>query len=212
MKFNPIKRGANRQKNEEQALYEVLDAGFLCHVAFTHGGMAHQIPTTYGRENHCLYLHGSSKNFMLNQLLNGQKVCISVTHLDGVVLAQTLFNTSANYRSAIVYGTAELVCEQSERMHALKVITEHIIPGRWDEVPLGSASEIKATLVVKIPIESASVKMRAGGPQGDEKDNSHVWSGHIPLNLTASEAIFDRKFGESHSPTESVKAFRQKFK
>jgi len=208
MKFNKIIRGNNRQENTKEDLYRVLDAGFLCHISFVYQEKAHSIPTAYGREGDIIYIHGSTKNHMLNQLLNNDEVCINVTHLDGVVLAQTLFNTSANYRSAVVYGKAELVAHENEEfLHGLKVITDHIIDGRWDEVFLETPSQLKATMLLKIPIRSASVKIRGGGPQGDENDYSDTWSGHIPMKLVAQEPIEDLKFNQQHVQPRSVKKF-----
>jgi nitroimidazol reductase NimA-like FMN-containing flavoprotein (pyridoxamine 5'-phosphate oxidase superfamily) len=212
MKFNKIIRGHNRQENTQEDLYRVLDAGFLCHVSFVFQGKAHSIPTAFGRDGDCIYLHGSTKNHMLIQLLKNDEVCLTVTHLDGVVLAQTLFNTSANYRSAVVYGTAELIDQDSEEfLHGLKVITDHIIKGRWDEVFLGTEAQLKATMLIKIPISSASVKIRAGGPQGDEEDYSDTWSGHIPMKLVAKEAVEDLKFNQHHSIPKSVSDFNTKY-
>lgn len=207
MKFNTIKRGHNRQENTDEKLYEVLDAGFLCHISFISKGTSHIIPTTYGRKGDTLYIHGSTNNHMLQELLNDQVACISVTHLDGIVLAQTLFNTSANYRTAIVYGKAEKITDPKEHIEGLKIITENIIKGRWDEVRTGTDAQLKATMVLKIPIESASVKIRAGGPQGDEADFEDVWSGHLPLTLKAEMPVEDLKFGKTHPKTKSVEDF-----
>ncbi len=208
MKFNKIIRGNNRQENTKEDLYCVLDAGFLCHVSFVYQGKAHSIPTAFGREGDTIYIHGSTKNHMLNQLLKNDEVCINVTHLDGVVLAQTLFNTSANYRSAVVYGKAALVAHESEEfLHGLKIITDHIIDGRWDEVFLGTPSQLKATMLLRIPISSASVKIRGGGPEGDENDYSDTWSGLIPMKLVAQEPIEDLKFNQQHELPKSVKKF-----
>lgn len=212
MKFNKIIRGNNRQENTQKDLYNVLDAGFLCHISFLHGGKAHAIPTAFGRDGDCIYIHGSTKNHMLNELLNNDEVCLTTTHLDGVVLAQTLFNTSANYRSAVVYGKAERVNQDSEEfLHGLKVITDHIIDGRWEEVFLGTEAQLKATMLLKIPISSASVKIRAGGPEGDEEDYSNTWSGHIPMKLVAKEAVEDLKFNEKHDLPRSVNEFNKKY-
>ncbi len=213
MKFNKIIRGHNRQENTQEDLYRVLDAGFLCHISFVYKGRAHSIPTAYGRDGDLIYIHGSTKNHMLNQLLENDEICINVTHLDGVVLAQTLFNTSANYRSAVVYGKAERVDQDSQEfLHGLKVITDHIIDGRWEEVFLGTEAQLKATMLLKIPIGSASVKIRAAGPEGDEDDYSDTWSGHIPLKLVSQEAEEDLKFNINHPLPKSVTDFKKKYK
>lgn len=207
MEFNKIIRGANRAANDEKAVYEILDAGFLCHVAFQHNGQTMMIPTAYGRKEDALYFHGSSKNFMLNQIVSGSSICIGVTHLDGIVLAKTLFDTSANYRSVVLFGKAELLTDPDERLEGLKIITENIIKGRWNEVTVGSENQLKATMVVKFTIEKASAKVRQGGPQGDEEISDTVWSGHIPLYLRAGEPITDLKFGTEPLVSESVNNF-----
>jgi hypothetical protein len=209
MEFNKIVRGAPRAANDEQSIYNILDAGFLCHVAFQHNGQTMMIPTAYGRKDDALYLHGSTKNFMLNQIINCDSICVGVTHLDGIVLARSLFDTSANYRSVVLFGKAVLLSEHDDRMKGLKIITENIIKGRWDEVTVGSESQLKATMVVKFTIERASAKIREGGPKGDEDILQEVWSGHIPISLRASEPVPDPKFGNNLEMTESIKSFWQ---
>ncbi len=210
MEFNKIIRGAARAANDEESICNILDAGFLCHIAFQHEGQTMMIPTAYGRKDDTLYIHGSTKNYMLNQIINGDTICIGVTHLDGIVLARTLFDTSANYRSAVLFGKAELITDYDERIEALKIISENIIKGRWNEVPVGSENQLKATMVVKFTIEKASAKIREGGPKGDEEITNEVWSGHIPISLTASKPVPDTKFGIELEMTESIKSFWQR--
>lgn len=212
MEFNKVIRGSNRAVYHEDAVFEILDAGFLCHVAFQHEGQTMIIPTAYGRKEDVLFIHGSTKNFMLNQLLNGQVACISVTHLDGIVLARTLFDTSANYRSAVLFGKATLVTDYQERIDGLKVITDNIIKDRWDEVPVGSENELKATMVIKFTIDKASAKIRSGGPEGDEENPNEVWSGHIPLVMKALSPVLDPKSEKEFDLTESVKNYWTKHK
>lgn len=211
MEFNKIIRGAKREKNDEQTVYQILDAGFLCHIAFQHQGQSMMIPTAYGRKGDLIYLHGSRKNFMLQQICNGQTACICVTHLDGVVLARTLFDTSANYRSVVVFGKAVIVEDESERVEGMRIITENIIKGRFDEVKLGTENEVAATLVVKFKIENASAKVRDAGPTGDEDEEEIVWSGIIPLSIKASEPIEDEKNKNNFEWSESVKSFLKKY-
>lgn len=212
MEFNKIVRGHKRSFNNEQYVYNILDAGFLCHVAFQHEGQTMIIPTSYGRKDDTLLLHGSRKNFMLNQIVDGQTICISVTHLDGVVLARTLIDTSANYRSVVLYGKAEIIEDETERLAALRVVSDHIIKGRWDEVPLGPENVLNATLVVRFRIEKASAKIRSGEPEGDEDKTNEIWSGYIPLRLKADEPIQDMKFGVKKEVTNSVKEYWEKNK
>lgn len=212
MEFNKIIRGHNRSANNEDSLYEVLDSGFLCHVAFQHEGQTMIIPTSYGRDGNTLLLHGSTKNFMLNQIANGHTICISVTHLDGIVLARTMIDTSANYRSAILYGKAEIVLDDEERRKAMHIVSDHIIKGRWAEVDMGPEKIFKATLVLRFTIENASVKIRSGGPEGDEDKTNVIWSGHIPLSLKAGEPVEDMKFGVKNELTKSVKNYLEMHK
>lgn len=210
MEFNKVIRGAKRAVYEESVIYEILDAGFLCHVAFQHQGQPMMIPTAYGREGNSIYLHGSNKNFMFSQILDGASICISVTHLDGVVLAKSLFHTSVNYRSVILFGKAILVEDDQERINGMKVITENIIKGRWDEVPLGTEQQINATMVVKFIIEKASAKIRNEGPAGDEDIKSDAWSGHIPLKIKASEPVQDKNASKKLPLCNSVKEYINK--
>jgi len=212
MEFNKITRGQNRSSNTEESIYAILDAGFLCHIAFQHEGQTMMIPTAYGRKDDALFIHGSKKNFMLNQIINGQTVCVGVTHLDGIVLARTLFDTSANYRSVVLFGKAEQIIDYDERIDALKIITENIIKGRWTEVPIGEENKVEATMVVKIKIDRASAKIRSGGPQGDENKINVVWSGEIPLMLKAGDPVQDLKFGVTLDMTNSVKTFWEEHK
>jgi nitroimidazol reductase NimA-like FMN-containing flavoprotein (pyridoxamine 5'-phosphate oxidase superfamily) len=207
MEFNKIIRGGNNAVNDTISVYHILDAGFICHVAFQQSGETMMIPTAYGRRDDTLFIHGSSKNQMLNAIINGQTICICVTHLDGIVLAKTLFDTSANYRSVVLFGKATLIEDNKERIEGLKVITENIIKGRWNEVPIGNENQLKATMIIKFRIEKASAKVRGGGPKGDEDQLNEVWSGHIPLSLKASQPVPAARPGKEFEITESVKHF-----
>ncbi len=212
MEFNKVVRGEKRAMNDVTSVHAILDAGFLCHVAFQHQGQTMMIPTAYGREEDCLYLHGSTKNFMLNQIIDGQTICISVTHLDGIVLAKSLFHTSVNYRSVVLFGKAFLLEDEKERIQGMKIITENIVPGRWDEVELGNESQLKATMVIKFRIERASAKIRNEGPLGDDEIKEEVWSGHIPIAMKALQPIQDNKFGLALEMSDSVKMYYEKNK
>jgi len=149
MLFNKIVRKANRAQNDEKSVYEFLDAGFVCHVAFQYEGCPMMIPTAYGRKDDTIYLHGSSKNFMLNEVCNGQTICIAVTLVDGVVLANNLFRSSINYRSVVLFGKAEKIVDQESKKQALKIICDNIADMRAGEVPLGSEKEIESTMVIR---------------------------------------------------------------
>ncbi|MES2560185.1 MAG: pyridoxamine 5'-phosphate oxidase family protein [Bacteroidota bacterium] len=207
MEFNKVVRGVKREVNDTENMNAILDAGFLCHVAIIHDGKPMIIPTAYGRKEDVIYLHGSTKNFILNQLVNGQTGCISVTHLDGLVLARSLFHTSVNYRSVVLFGKAITVVDEQERMEGLRIITDNIIGGRWNEVPVGTEQELKATMVVKFTIESASAKLRNEGPKGDEEMDNEVWSGVVPLVMKATDPVKDEKFDSDFPLPESVLNF-----
>lgn len=212
MEFNKIVRKADRGIYETEKINQILDDAFLCHVAFQHEGQTMMLPTAYGRKGEYLFLHASAKNFMFSQILNGQTICISVTHLDAIVLARTLFDASVNYRSVIMFGAVELVDDYEHKIEGLKIITDNIIKGRWEEVPSGTENEIKGTMVIKFKIERASAKVREGGPTGDEKRENEVWTGNIPLALKALDPIEDLKFGKKQQISKSVLQYLEKNK
>ncbi len=207
MKFNNVRRGMKREMNDIETVHAILDAGFICHVAFQHEGQPMIIPTAYGRSGNYLYLHGSTQNFMLRQMVNGQTACISITHVDGIVLAKSLFHTSVNYRSVVLFGKAEIVVDDEERIFGMKSITENIVKGRWDEVSIGTKQQLNATMVVKFTIDSASAKVRNEGCVGDDDIMDTVWSGVIPLKQQALQPIQDEKVGVQLPISESVRNF-----
>ncbi len=205
---NKVKRIPKRGHYDKATIYEILDAAFMCHVGFSIEGQPFVIPTAYGRDGDAIYLHGATTSRMLQHLEQaGMPACLTVTHLDGVVLARSTFNSSMNYRSAVVFGTATLL-EDDEKMHALEVITENIWKGRWDEARLPNAKEMKATKVLKLHIESASAKIRTGGP-GDEKSDYElpIWAGVIPMTTEYGAAIPDELLHEGIETPASVTSF-----
>lgn len=180
---NKIKRLPKRGHYDRETIYKILDAGFLCHVGFVAQGQPYVIPTSYGREGDQIYLHGSSKSRMMGSLEQGIPMCMTVTHLDGLVLARSAFHHSMNYRSAILFGTAAEV-HGEEKEKGLYLLSENILKGRWEEVRGPNAKELKATTVLRMTIESASAKIRTGPPGDDEEDYElAVWAGVVPLSL-----------------------------
>ncbi len=172
--------------------YRILDEAFLCHVGFVANGQPYVIPTSYGRDGDVLYIHGSAASRMLRQLDAGVPVCITVTLLDGLVLARSAFNHSMNYRSVVVLGTATLVSDPAEKLRALRLLTEHILPGRWEDSRQPNDKELKATSVLRLPIGEFSAKVRTGPPIDDEEDYAFpTWAGVIPLQMTAGRPIDD---------------------
>jgi nitroimidazol reductase NimA-like FMN-containing flavoprotein (pyridoxamine 5'-phosphate oxidase superfamily) len=187
-----VVREAQRGVYERAAAYEILDEGFICHVGFVLDGQPFVIPTGYGRSGDSLYIHGSAASRMLRNLDKGVPVCITVTLLDGLVLARSIFNHSMNYRSVVVLGTAVAVLDPKEKLEALKLLSEHILPGRWAESRQPNERELKQTLVLRLPIEEFSAKVRQGPPIDDEEDYAFpTWAGVIPLQIVSGAPIND---------------------
>jgi len=181
-----VKRLPKRGKYDAETVYQILDSAFVCHVGFSVDGQPYVIPTNYGRADETLYLHGSAASRMLRTLSGGVPMCVTVTHVDGVVLARSAFHHSVNYRSVVILGTARLVDDPAEKTEALRLFTEHVMKGRWDDVRQPTEQELKATTVLALPLEEVSAKVRTGGPVDDEGDyNLPVWAGVLPLETVA---------------------------
>jgi nitroimidazol reductase NimA-like FMN-containing flavoprotein (pyridoxamine 5'-phosphate oxidase superfamily) len=177
---------------DKAQVHAILDEGFLCHVGFTQDSQPFVIPTLYARSGETLYMHGSGASRMLQTLAQGVDVCVTVTLVDGYVLARSAFHHSMNYRSVTVLGRARLVTELAERMEALRVITDHIVPGRWDEVRGPNELEMKQTVVLALPLEEVAAKVRMGPPVDDEEDYAlPVWAGVVPIHTQLGEPLGD---------------------
>lgn len=187
-----LKRLPKRAEYERDKVYEILDEGFICHVGFVFDGHPYVIPTGYARVGNNLYIHGSSASRMLRTLKEAVDVCVTVTLMDGLVLARSAFHHSVNYRSVVILAKAVAVEDLAEKMEALRAFTEHIVPGRWDEVREPDEGELRATLVLSLPLVEASAKIRTGPPIDDEPDYEiPVWAGELPLHLTTGEPVAD---------------------
>jgi nitroimidazol reductase NimA-like FMN-containing flavoprotein (pyridoxamine 5'-phosphate oxidase superfamily) len=187
-------READRAVYDREAVYRILDEGFLCHLGFVVDGQPFVIPTSYGRKDDSLYIHGSAASRMLRQMKESVPVCVTVTLLDGFVLARSIFNHSMNYRSVVILGTARAVNDPKEKLEALRLLSEHILPGRWVESRQPNEKELKATSVMRLPIEEFSAKVRQGPAVDDEEDYAFsTWAGVIPLNLVAGEPVDDAR-------------------
>jgi hypothetical protein len=185
-------REPDRAVYDRAAAYKILDEGFICHVGFVVDGQPFVIPTGYGRNGDNLYIHGSAASRMLRRLDEGVAVCMTVTLVDGLVLARSIFNHSMNYRSVVILGTAVAVNEPKEKLEALRRLSEHIVPGRWVESRQPNEKELKATLVMRLPIEEFSAKIRQGPPVDDEADYRFpTWAGVIPLEIVAGKPVAD---------------------
>jgi nitroimidazol reductase NimA-like FMN-containing flavoprotein (pyridoxamine 5'-phosphate oxidase superfamily) len=196
-KFTPtsrtrLKRLPLRAEYDRAAVYRILDEAFICHVGFAQDGQPVVIPTGYARVDDRLYLHGSAASRMLRSLASGLDVCVTVTLVDGLVLARSAFHHSINYRSVVIFGRATLVEAEAEKMAALRAFSDHILPQRWNEVREPNPLELKATLVLALPLDEVSAKVRTGPPIDDKEDLSlPVWAGVVPLHLAAGTPIPD---------------------
>jgi uncharacterized protein len=189
-----VKRVPQRASYDPQQVYDILDEGLVCNLGFVVEGQPFVIPTAYGRLDDQLYIHGSPASRMLRTLDQGVEVCLTVTLLDGLVLARSAFHHSMNYRSVVLFGTATRVDDPSEKLTALKAFTDHVVPDRWAEVRPPNHQEMTGTLVLALPIAEASAKVRSGPPiDAPEDDALSVWAGEIPLRLTAAAPVADDK-------------------
>ena len=187
-----LKRLPKRGVYDRGVVYAILDEGFICHVGFVADGKPVVIPTGYARVDDQLYIHGSQASRMLRTLKKGIDVCVTVTLIDALVLARSAFHHSMNYRSVVVFGNATAIEEADAKLAALRALSEHMIPGRWDEVRWPNEQELKATTVLKLPLEEVSAKVRTGPPLDDEEDYAlKVWAGVLPLKLVAEEPVKD---------------------
>jgi len=191
-----VKRLAKRGVYDEAQVHAILDEGFLCHVGFAVDGQPYVIPTGYARVGETVYIHGSAASRMLRTLDEGVDVCLTVTLVDGFVLARSAFHHSMNYRSVVVLGKARLVTDTQAKLGALRSFTNHILPGRWDEVRQPTEQELKATSVLALPLKEVSAKVRTGPPIDDEEDYAFpVWAGVVPLRARVGEPVPDARLG-----------------
>jgi len=205
-----LKRIPKRGHFDRETIYKILDEAFICHIGFTVEGQTFVIPTAYGRKDDLLFVHGSAASRMMREMSKGIEVCLTVTLLDGLVLARSAFHHSINYRSVVIFGTAEIVTDEAEKNDALFAFTEHLIPNRWAEVREPNPKELKATTVLKLAINEASAKMRMGPPIDDDEDyDLDVWAGVIPLSTTVGEAISDDKLKSHIEVPRSVQKYRR---
>ena len=185
-----LKRRAQRGHYDRATVNAILDEALVCHIGFAHEGYVTVLPTAYVRHGDSLYVHGSTANRMFRAIRDGAEACVTVTLLDGVVLARSAFHQSMNYRCVVLYGGAREVTEESRKLEAMHWLLDHVAPGRWAEVRPPSPQELKQTLVLEFPIDEASAKVRSGPPLDDEEDlSAPCWAGEIPLCLIAREPV-----------------------
>ena len=207
-KRTELRRLPDRGSHDRETIDSILDAGFLAHVGFCLDGRPFVIPTLYGRDGERLYLHGSAASRMLRELETGVAVCVTVTLVDGLVLSRSAFDHSMNYRSIVAFGTARKVVDPEQKVKFLRVISEHLIAGRWAEVRGPSEKELKATMVLEFSIEEASSKVRSGPPLDDESDYGlPVWAGVLPLEIKSRPPIPDDKLVEGITLPDYVRRY-----
>ena len=196
-----LRRLPQRGAFDRESINRILDEGFICHVGFAVDGQPFVIPTGYARAGNRLFIHGSQASRMLRTLGQGIEVCLTVTLIDGLVLARSAFHHSMNYRSVVVFGQAAVVDEREKKLAALRALSEHMIPGRWDDVREPNEREFRLTTVLSLPLDEASAKVRTGPPLDDEEDYElSVWAGVIPLRLVADAPISDPRLPAEIGP------------
>jgi len=205
-----VVREPKRAVYDREQVYRILDEAFLCHVGFVVDGQPYVIPTSYGRRGDQLYIHGSAASRMLRNLEAGIPVCVEVTLLDGLVMARSIFNQSMNYRSVVLLGTAVAVHDADEKLEALRLLSEHIMPGRWNDVRPPNEKEMKATSVLRMPIDEFSAKVRTGPPEDDEEDYAVAcWAGVVPVAMTAGEPVTDPRTPVVPHPPEYAARYKR---
>ncbi|HTR36270.1 MAG TPA: pyridoxamine 5'-phosphate oxidase family protein [Bryobacteraceae bacterium] len=189
-----VKRRPTRGVYDKAQVHSILDQGFVCHLGFVVDGQPYVIPTGYARSGEVIYIHGSPASRMIRSASQQFDICLTVTLVDGFVLARSVFHHSMNYRSVVVLGRASVVNDPQEKVEALRCFTNHIAPGRWDEARQPTESELKATTVLSLPLEEVSAKIRTGPPVDDEEDFAvPVWAGVVPIRTELGEPIPDQR-------------------
>jgi len=205
-----VRRLPNRAAYDRATIHAILDEALVCHLGFVHADQPIVLPTLHARIGDRLYVHGSSASRMLGQLARGVAACITVTLVDGIVLARSAFHHSINYRSVVLLGTARLVTDPDDKLAALRAFTDQVVPGRWDEVRPPTPQELKATSVLWLPLDEASAKVRTGPPVDDDEDYAmDVWAGVLPLRLQALEPAADPRLTPGIRPPRYVTAYHR---
>lgn len=191
--------------HDRETIDAILDANYVCHIACIVEGSIRCVPTAYGRKDDHIYIHGSVKSTLLQAVAQGAEACITVTRLDGIVLARSLFHSSMNYHSVMLIGQGEEVSDKDEKMEGLRVVTESIWEGRWDEARIPNDGELKATTVIKILIKEGSAKIRTGGAVDNKEDyDLDIWAGVIPVIQSFGSPIADDKLKDGISLPPSI--------
>lgn len=205
-KINKVRQLQKKAHYDKTTVHAVLDAGLVAHVAFVQDGAPVVVPMIYGRVGATLYLHGARKARVIRLLERTDRACLNVTLVDGIVLARSAFNSSMHYRSATAFGEPRLVEDPDAKLEALRVISEHAMPGRWDELRAPHEQEVKMTGVIRLDIDAASAKLSNGMPDDEEEDyDIPVWAGVLPLTSSFTELLSDDRVLEGAEPSAAVK-------
>ena len=194
---NRVRRVAQRGHYDKETIYPIIDEALICHVGIVQDGIPIVIPTIHARDGDKIILHGAKASRLLKHVAAGHSVCVTITFLDGLVLARSSFHHSMNYRSVVLFGTGRVVEDAQEKMRALEILSEHLTPGRWEDARKPNVKEMKATAVVELTIESASAKIRTGPPGDDDEDYQlPVWAGVLPMQQQILPPVADPKLNE----------------
>jgi nitroimidazol reductase NimA-like FMN-containing flavoprotein (pyridoxamine 5'-phosphate oxidase superfamily) len=210
-KKNKVRQLREKAAYDKETVHGILDSAMLAHVAFVQDGEPVVVPMLYGREGETIFLHGARKARVIRLLESTGTACLNVTHVDGLVFARSAFNSSMNYRSATVFGSARLVSGESGKLHALRVITECTMPGRWDELREPLVNEVKMTGIIALDIESASAKISTGMPEDEDEDYQiPVWAGVLPLESRLTTLQSDDRLIDGVKPSDAVRSMQDK--
>jgi len=208
--LNRVRRVPKRGQYDKDTIYRILDEGLVCHVGLVEDGQPVVIPMNYARRDDTVILHGAPASRLLKYVQTGRPVCVTVTLLDGLVLARSVYHHSMNYRSAVVFGRGRLIEAEQEKLAALEVLTEHILPGRWQDARRPNRQELDATAVVSVAIETASAKVRTGPPADDEDDYQlPVWAGVLPIQQQALTPVNDPRLRRDIPLPSSISNYRR---
>ncbi|MDP6991375.1 MAG: pyridoxamine 5'-phosphate oxidase family protein [Candidatus Marinimicrobia bacterium] len=187
-----VKRIPERGHYDKETIYPIIDEAMICHVGIIYENNPVVIPTIHARDGDTLYIHGSAASRMLKSIPNQNNICVTITLMDGIVLARSAFHHSMNYRSVVIFGSGHIVDDPDEKWNALKVVSDHLIPGRWEDARQPNQKELDATTVISIPLSEASAKLRKGPPGDDEDDYTlPIWAGVLPLSIQKGDLIPD---------------------
>lgn len=205
-----VRRLAERADYDRETVYRIIDEALICHVGIADGEQPFVIPTLHARDGDRLLFHGLKGGRLLKHIQAGREICVAITLVDGIVLARSAFHHSMGFRSAVLFGTGALIEDDTEKLAALRAFSEHIVPGRWDDVRAPNDKELRMTSVVALSIADASAKIRNNHPSDDDEDYAlPIWAGHIPLELTASEPVDDPKLRSGLAAPAYTRGYRR---